>query len=273
MFEAKPFMKWAGGKTQLLEKILGVFPAKIRTYYEPFVGGGAVFFKVATQKRFERAVINDWNQELVNCYRTIRDFPTDLIKQLTELRYDREVFANLRKLKPEDLEPVQRAARTIYLNKTGFNGLYRVNRAGAFNVPFGKFKTPPKIFEEGVIRGCSEALNDRFVSIQATDFAPICGDAEKGDLVYFDPPYVPVNATSDFTSYTSKGFGIEEQERLARLFTSLAKKGATVVLSNSDTELVRKLYAGFNLIEVLARRNINSKGDKRGPITELLVVG
>jgi len=273
MFEAKPFLKWAGGKTQLLEKILGTFPQKVKTYYEPFVGGGAVFFSMASQKRFERAVINDWNQELVNCYRTIRDFPTDLIRQLSDLRYDREVFANMRQQKPEDLEPVHRAARTIYLNKTGFNGLYRVNRAGGFNVPFGKFKTPPKIFEESTIRGCSEALNDRFVSIQSTDFAAVCGEAEKGDLVYFDPPYVPVNQTSDFTSYTSKGFGLEEQERLARLFASLAKKGANVVLSNSDTEIVRKLYAGFTIVEVLARRNINSKADKRGPVTELLVLG
>ena len=272
MFEARPFLKWAGGKTQLLDKILEIFPTKVKTYYEPFVGGGAVFFAMAMQKRFERAVINDWNQEIVDCYRVIRDFPTDLISQLGLFKYDRGVYENLRAFDVSKLSPVRRAVRTIYLNKTGFNGLYRVNKSGGFNVPFGKFKTPPKIFDEGNIHGCSMALN-RFVNIHATDFAAVCSDAEKGDLVYFDPPYVPLNPTSDFTSYTSQGFGLKEQERLARLFALLAKKGVVVVASNSDTEIVRKLYEDFTIHEVLARRSINSKGDKRGPVGEVLIVG
>lgn len=272
MFEAKPFLKWAGGKTQLLDKILDCFPAKVRTYYEPFIGGGAVFFAMAMHRRFERAVINDWNVEIVDCYRVIRDFPTDLIGQLGLFKYDRKVFETLRSFDPNKLSPVRRAARTIYLNKTGFNGLYRVNKDGKFNVPFGKYKTPPKVFEPGNLQACSSALN-QFVNIYATDFAAVCTGAERGDLVYFDPPYVPLNPTSDFTSYTSQGFGLKDQERLARLFAALSQKGVTVVASNSDTEVVRKLYANFKIIEVQARRNINSKGDKRGPVTELLIVG
>ena len=271
MLEAKPFLKWAGGKTQLLGHLLEAFPTSVRTYYEPFIGGGAVFFALAMQKRFERAVINDWNQELVDCYKSVRDFPDELLSQLGRLKYSREVFNELKKIPPEKFSPVRRAARMIYLNKTGFNGLYRVNKAGTFNVPFGKFATPPRIFDEANILGCSQILN-HYVKILATDFATVCEDASKGDLVYFDPPYVPVNPTSDFTSYTSKGFGLKDQERLVRLFQSLARRGVAVVASNSDTPTVRNLYNDFEIREVQARRNINSKGDKRGPVGELLIV-
>jgi DNA adenine methylase len=271
MLEARPFLKWAGGKTQLLEPLLEVFPKRVNTYYEPFLGGGAVFFAMAMQKRFQRAVINDWNQEIIEVYKTIRDYPEDLIGQLARLKYSREVYEELRRIKTSSFSPVRRAARTIYLNKTGFNGLYRVNKKGEFNVPFGKFKTPPRIFEEGNILGCAQALN-QFVKIMSTDFATVCDEATEGDLVYFDPPYVPLTPTSDFTSYTSKGFGLKDQERLARLFRSLARRGVAVVSSNSDTETVRKLYEGFEMRVVQARRNINSKADRRGPVGELLIV-
>jgi DNA adenine methylase len=271
MLECRPFLKWVGGKTQLLESLLAILPEETNTYYEPFVGGGAVFFAMAMRKRFRRAVINDWNQELIDTYRVVRDFPADLIGQLTRLKYDREVFTQLKKIRPDQFSPVRRAARMIYLNKTGFNGLYRVNRAGEFNVPFGKFATPPRIFDEANILGCSAALN-RFVSIQATDYSVVAEQAEANDVVYFDPPYVPLNPTSDFTSYTSKGFGLSDQEKLARLFKTLARRGVKVVASNSDTPLVRSLYADFDICAVKARRAINSKGSARGPVGEVIVV-
>lgn len=270
MLEAKPFLKWAGGKKQLLGSILGTFPSKTKTYYEPFIGGGAVFFAMASQGRFSRAVINDWNLELVNCYRVIRDFPQEVMEQLGKLEYDRDVFEKLRKRDPLSFSPVRRASRTIYLNKTGFNGLYRVNKKGEFNAPFGKFAKPPTLFDEANIVACSQALN-QFVKIMSTDFAAVCDDAEEGDLVYFDPPYVPLNPTSDFTSYTSAGFGLTEQERLAKYFAKLAKRGVALVLSNSDTPVIRDLYKDFDIQVVRARRNINSKGDRRGHVNELLV--
>lgn len=271
MLEARPFLKWVGGKTQLLEPILSVLPEETHTFYEPFVGGGALFFAMATGKRFKRALINDWNQELINTYRVVRDFPSDLITQLSRLKYDREMFNNLRKVPLDQLSPIGRAARMIYLNKTCYNGLYRVNRAGQFNAPFGKFKKPPRIYEEANILGCSAALSS-YVSIQSTDFAAVAEQAEANDVVYFDPPYVPLNPTSNFTSYTSKGFGLKEQEQLARLFTTLARRGVKVMASNSDTELVRRLYAGHDICSIQARRSLNSDATKRGPVGEVLVV-
>lgn len=272
MLEAKPFLKWVGGKTQLLGQLLSLFPRQIETYYEPFLGGGAVFFALANQKRFKRAVINDWNQELVDTYRAVRDFPTDLIQQLGKLKYSREIFFELRNLRPEQFSPVRRAARMIYLNKTGFNGLYRVNRDGRFNVPFGKHAKTPKVFDENTLLGCSRALQ-RFVSIESTDFEMAVEWAAKGDVVYFDPPYVPANPTSNFTSYTKDGFGLVEQQRLARLCRTLVTRGVKVLASNSDTELVRELYSGFELVEVRARRSINSNPKRRGPVGELVIVG
>jgi DNA adenine methylase len=271
MLEARPFLKWVGGKTQLLDAILRVLPEETDTYYEPFVGGGALFFAMAMRKRFRRAVINDWNQELIDTYRVVRDFPADLISQLTRLKYDKEVFEALRKMKLDQFSPVRRAARMIYLNKTCFNGLYRVNRAGEFNAPFGKFASPPRIFDESNILGCSAALS-HFVSIQSTDYAVVAEQAESGNVVYFDPPYVPLNPTSDFVGYTSKGFGLKEQEKLARLFATLARRGVKVMASNSDTEIVRRLYADFDICEIKARRSINSKGTKRGPVGEVIIV-
>jgi DNA adenine methylase len=270
MLEARPFLKWVGGKTQLLDAILRILPEETETYYEPFVGGGAVFFALAMRKRFRRAVINDFNQELIDTYRVVRDFPADLISQLSRLSYDRTVFDQLKKMKPEEFSPVRRAARMIYLNKTCFNGLYRVNKAGDFNTPFGKFNNPPRIFDESNILGCSAALNS-FVQIQSTDFSTVAEQAEAKDVVYFDPPYVPLNPTSDFTSYTSKGFGLKDQEKLARLFTTLARRGVKVMMSNSDTPIIRQLYEGFDINAVKARRSINSKGSKRGPVGEVLV--
>lgn len=270
--KAKPFLKWAGGKTQILGRIFEHLPKVLRTYYEPFLGGGAVFFALAQERELSRAVINDCNVELMDCYRVIRDFPEDLMRQLDRYKYDQKLFDRLRAQMPAKLSPVQRAARMIYLNKNGFNGLYRVNRKGEFNVPFGTFKNPPRTYDRENILACSKLLS-RFVDIQNIDFQESLRTARGDDLVYLDPPYVPATATSSFTSYTSGGFGLKEQERLAMTFRDLVHRDVWVIASNSDTPTVRELYRGFEIIPLQARRSINSKGDKRGPVGEVLILG
>jgi DNA adenine methylase len=273
--DARPFIKWVGGKTQLLPHIEALLPKEMRTYYEPFIGGGAVFWHVAATRTFERAVINDWNAELVNTYTVIRDFPGTLITALSDhmnhaLWNTAEYFAEMRASVPSDLDSVARAARMIYLNKTCFNGLYRVNKRGQFNTPFGRYKNPA-LFDASNIRACSEALK-RNVSILTGDFNNAILNAGSGDVVYFDPPYVPLSATSNFASYTSTGFDIGDQQRLAALFKDLTVRDVTCVLSNSDTPVVRKLYEGFEILSVQAKRAINSKADGRGAVGEVLVI-
>jgi DNA adenine methylase len=269
MYEPSPFLKWVGGKGQLLARLLGIFPTSMHTFYEPFIGGGAVFFALAKREAFQRAVINDINQELMDAYRIVRDFPEDLISQLKKLKYDPDVFDQLRRVDVSRYSPVRRAARTIYLNKTCFNGLYRVNKSGQFNVSFGKFSNP-SIYNEAILRSDARAL-EMFVWLQSIDFEESCSTAVPGDLVFLDPPYVPLNDTSYFTSYTKSGFGIKEQERLAAMFRTLSTKNVQVVASNSNSPIVRELYKGFHFTEVQAKRCVNSKGDKRGPITELII--
>ena len=273
--KARPFCKYIGGKTQLLPTLLPLFPAKVWTYFEPFIGGGSVFFALAAEKRFNRAVLNDWNTELVDTYRVIQSFPDALMLLLTakEASYrlaPEPFYYQERSLDPVLLDPIARAARFIFLNKAGFNGLARYNSKGKFNSPWGH-KLEVKTFDEENIRACVEALAG--VTLLQGDFASVVDKAKEGDLVYFDPPYVPLNPTSNFTSYTEGGFGLKEQERLAKVFKALSERDVTVVLSNSDTEIVRDLYAGFELHEVQARRAVNSKGSARGPVGELVVCG
>jgi len=236
------------------------------------VGGGALFFTLADRGRFERAVLNDFNGELMDCYRAIRDFPEDIINRLGQRPVNKKTFLELRAQMPKDLDPATRAARTIYLNKTGFNGLFRVNKKGEFNVPWGKCKSTKRVLDAANLRRCSEVLN-RFVSLLSVDFANAVQGAGDGDVVYFDSPYIPLNATSNFTSYTSDGFTLDDQYRLAAYFKELVKAGVYVLASNSDTEITRKLYEGFEMHQIQARRCINSKGDKRGTVRELLIVG
>lgn len=273
--EARPFIKWAGGKSQLLEPIRELIPAKIRTYFEPFLGGGAVFFSLAAEGRFGRAILNDWNAELIDAYRIVRDFPGDLVPKMAQLKEDYQAdpeptFYRERARDPQQLSPLERAARFLFLNRTAFNGMYRVNKKGEYNVPWGRYKNPA-ILNEPLLRACSAALAE--TTLRQGDFAAGTKGAKKGDFVYFDPPYVPINDTSNFTSYTSDGFGLDDQYRLAALFRLLVDRGVGVALSNSDTEVVRELYKGFEIRQIMARRNINSKGDGRGPVPELLVVG
>lgn len=269
MPDAKPFLKWAGGKRTLAPQIVELFPKTIKTYYEPFVGGGAVFFSI-DPARYDRAVLNDYNAELMNVYKVIRDYPDELLEQVKHLNVTKDVYLRLRKRLPETFSPVRRAARTLFLNKTCFNGLYRVNKSGIFNVMWGDYKNP-MIADPAVIAACSEVLST--VKLMATDFEAAVKNANAGDVVYFDPPYVEVSKTSNFTSYTSSGFTMEDHARLARCFEGLANKGVRVVASNSDTEPVRDLFRGWELHEVQARRSINSKADRRGPVGELLIVG
>lgn len=269
---AKPFLKWAGGKTQLTPYLEELLPRDIRTYYEPFIGGGSFFFHLANKGRFERAVLSDYNPELINCYKVIRDFHSELVEQLEILSITKDDFYRIRAENPQDLSPVRRAARTIYLNKTCFNGLYRLNKKGQFNVPYGQYKHTPKLYNQETLEGCAEVLN-RYAVLHTHDFAKATKTAVEGDVVYFDPPYVPLTPTSNFKNYTGDDFTLYDQQRLAICFKELASRGVAVIASNSDTPLVRELYEPFEKHVVQARRSINSKGSKRGPVNELIIVG
>jgi DNA adenine methylase len=273
MSRAAPFLKWVGGKRQLLAVLSKLITHKSKTYYEPFLGGGAVFFHFADRRRFQRAILNDANPELINCYTVVRDQLGVLLKRLDAYKADPEwntetYFKEVRSLEPTD--PIEMAARTIYLNRTCFNGLYRVNKAGKFNTPFGKYDNP-NLYDNTNIRACSEVLQ-RFSTLRAGDYTTATQDAQAGDIVYFDPPYVPVSETANFTAYTGQ-FGPKEQWHLAVLFRSLVDRGVLTIQSNSDSPLVRELYEAFDIHVVGAKRSINSKGDKRGEINELVVVG
>ncbi len=263
-----PFLKWAGGKRQLLPRILQLVPARIDTYYEPFVGGGAVFFALAAQARFRRAVIGDANAELVICYTAIRDQVDAVIAKLRRYRNDHDVYYEVRAKDPARLSPAARAARVIFLNRCGYNGLYRVNSKGAFNVPFGRYRRP-LICDEGKLRAASRAL--RTVKIVAGDFAKLMAKPGPDDFVYLDPPYVPVSATSSFTAYAGRDFGMTAQERLAEALRALSVRGVPALLSNSDCAATRKLYQGLDIERIRARRAINSVARRRGPVDEILV--
>jgi len=267
---AHPFCKWAGGKTKLLTEILPRLPDKIKTYYEPFVGAGAVFFALANEKRFQHAVIGDSNADLMLTYTTLRSNPAGVIAELGKhvWPHSEDYYYKVRASNPKD--DAVRSARFIYLNRTCFNGLYRVNKKGEFNVPFGKY-TNPTICDTETLRAASGALKN--TKMLWGDFEGVVSFAMKGDAVYFDSPYAPVSETADFTSYTKEGFGYNEQERLAKIAQRLIDRGVHVLLSNADTPFVRKLYKEFKLEEVSAPRRINSKGGKRGNVGELLISG
>jgi DNA adenine methylase len=268
-----PFLKWAGGKTQLLPEILPRLPEQMECYYEPFVGGGAVFFALAAQKRFKEAFLADRNPHLVEAYRVVKTRVADLIEALGEHQNratDENYYYEIRSKEPEQLSPVERTARLIFLNKTCFNGLYRVNRKGRFNVPFGRYKNP-RVLDEQRLRSASAALSR--ATIVVSDFEHSVASAGRDDGVYFDPPYVPLSMSSSFTSYFADPFGRDEHERLARVYGYLCRQGVPTVLSNSDCELTRELYRKFDVMTVNATRAINSVAAKRGAITEILVVG
>lgn len=273
---AIPFLKWAGGKRQLLPEIRKYIPKSFNIYYEPFVGAGALLFDIQPSK----AVINDINKELIITYEQIRDNIDKLIDALKthrENHSDKYYYAVREKDRVENYllttDPVEIAARMIYLNRTCFNGLYRVNSKGYFNVPLGKYKNP-NIVNENTLRAVHNYFNSMdFLNITDIDFKSVAVKAEKGDFVYFDPPYDPVSQTSSFTSYNESGFNKDDQIELANLFKELDAKGVYVLLSNSDTEFINDLYSEYRIEKVAASRNINSNGKSRGKINEILVIG
>ena len=274
---ARPFLKWAGGKTQLLRHLLAEAPQRIATYYEPFVGGGALFFALQEEGRFDRAVLSDSNEELINAYVQVRDHVDDLIAALEV--HQRKYRARSDEQRPgyyyaiRDKHPtrsVGRAARMIFLNKTCFNGLYRVNAKGEFNVPHGRYENPTICDDDG-LHAASAALQG--AELQVADFDDAVRDAGPGDFAYFDPPYVPVSETAHFTAYTASEFGVEEQARLAVTAEAVRARGACALLSNSGHPDVARLYegGGFRLATVEAARAINSNPDARGAVREYLI--
>lgn len=266
-----PVLKWAGGKRQLLQDILKHIPERFSTYYEPFVGGGAVLFALQPHK----AVINDINEELINVYTVIRDNVEELIADLKKHKNEADYFYELRELdrdkeKYRQLSDVEKASRIIYLNKTCYNGLFRVNQQGEFNAPFGRYKNP-NIVNETTLRAVSHYFNKAKITFKCGDFEEAVKGIRKGSFVYFDPPYDPVSDSANFTGYDKGGFNREEQIRLKRLCDELDAKGVKFLLSNSATDFILDLYRDYNVTIVQANRAINSRGDKRGKVNEVLV--
>jgi DNA adenine methylase len=268
----QPFLKWAGGKRQILPVIREHIPKQFKTYYEPFIGAGAVLF--AIQRNV--AIINDTNAELINCYQVIQNSIDELIIDLRTHSNDKIYYYNTRDLdrteKFKQLSPVQRASRIIFLNKTCFNGLFRVNSDGQFNVPFGNYQNP-KILNDIVLKAVHQYLVSNKITILNTDFEEATATAKKGDFIYMDPPYDPISDTSSFTGYDLNGFTKEDQKRLKDVYDKLVKKGCKVLLSNSATDFIRDLYKEYQsgMIIVPANRNINSVASGRGKIEELLI--
>ncbi len=263
-----PFLKWAGGNRQLLSHIEARIPERIDTYFEPFIGGAAVFFRLAARRSFKRAVLADANRDLIDCYKAVREDVDGVIGALRKYRNDRDQYYRVRAQDPDTMSDVERAARVIYLNRCGYNGLYRVNSKGRFNVPFGRYKRPV-ICDEDKLRAASVAL--RKAKLVCGDFTRILSKVGPDDFVYFDPPYVPLSATSSFTAYAKRQFGARDQARLADVLRGLAHRKVPALLSNSYCRETRELYLGFDLETVPARRSINSVAGGRGPIDELLV--
>lgn len=264
----RPFIKWAGGKGQLVDELLARISASFATYYEPFIGGGALFFSLCPKQ----AVLFDVNEQLVNTYCVVRDRPEELITDLSQHVYEKDYYYQMRDVdRSADFatwSAVRKASRFIYLNRTCFNGLYRVNSKGFFNVPFGRY-TNPKIVDAGNIRKCSEILQP--VEISVSDFSSVGERAQANDFVYFDPPYVPLSRTASFTSFSAGGFSWEDQERLRNLCGQLHEKGVKFMLSNSLTDKILNLYQSFHYHVVTAQRAINSAGDKRGKVNEIII--
>ena len=267
-----PILKWVGGKRQLLTDILPRIPENCSTYVEPFVGGGAVFFELQPKK----AIINDLNAELINVYSLVRDSPVEFLRELEHhaQRNDKDYFYKIRsmdrQLDYEQVNPIQRAARILYLNKTCYNGLYRVNSAGQFNTPYGKYKNP-KIVDGAAIRAMSKYLNRKGIKICQGDYKAVLKGLRKGAFVYFDPPYLPLSSSASFTGYTQGGFTYKQQQELKRECDKLRKRGIAFLLSNSDCPEIRQLYSDYTIVTVKAKRNVNSNGSARGEINEVLI--
>lgn len=267
-----PILKWVGGKRQLLSEIIPLIDESCDNYVEPFIGGGAVLFRLQPKK----AIINDYNTELINVYRTVRDDLDGLVALLKEHEkynssdYYYEVRALDRTPDFDKMSNLEKAARIIYLNKTCYNGLYRVNSLGQFNSPYGKYKNP-NIVNEVVLRAISKYLNRNEISIRSGDYKDVLNDIEKNTFVYLDPPYMPISSSSSFTGYTEDGFGYDKQVELKEECDKLNSKGVHFLQSNSDCEEIRELYKAYRIKVVKAKRAINSDAKKRGQINEVLI--
>ncbi|OGC12251.1 hypothetical protein A3K48_07315 [candidate division WOR-1 bacterium RIFOXYA12_FULL_52_29] len=265
IIKQKPFLKWAGGKSQLLSTIINHLPQKYNRYIEPFVGGGALLFALEPRK----AIISDLNEELINCYKTVKNNVDSLIEDLHKHENDKHYFYQIRSQSIKILSEIERASRFIYLNKTCFNGLWRVNKQNQFNTPFGGYKNP-KIVNVSALKQASRYL--QHVKIFYGDYYKILQKyARKDDFVYLDPPYYPISKYSDFKRYTKEGFDIIQQKRLAHLFKILDARGCKLLLSNSSAECIANLYSEYTVITVRAKRLINSDHNKRGFVKEILV--
>ena len=266
--KAKPFIKWVGGKTQLLPELVSRIPDDFSRYFEPFMGGGALFFHLQP----EQSTLTDINEELTNAYTVIKYRSDELIADLKQHTYEKNYYYQIRNVDRTDeyksWSDVRRASRLIYLNKTCFNGLYRVNSRGEFNTPIGRYKNP-KIVDEINLRACSQALQR--VEIINSSFLKVEEKVSSNDFVYFDPPYAPLNTTSNFTGYSQKGFDSQMQLDLRDLCDRLDEKGVRFMVSNSNAPLILDLYQSYKIEFVYATRAINSKGNKRGKISEVLV--
>lgn len=262
-------LRWVGGKTRLLPELVARMPKRYGTYYEPFVGGGALFFRLAP----ERAVLADANADLILFYETVRADVEALIGLLEghRTKHSKAYYYQIREdYNARTISDRESTSRYKYLNATCFNGLWRVNKSGAFNVPMGDLKTP-NICDVAALRAASLTLRE--VELRHEDFLVSTCDAMAGDFVYFDPPYVPLNPTSNFTTYTADGFGLEQQRELAATAFDLVERGVQVMLSNSDTPIVRELYRDFRIDTVRCGRSINSNGARRGAVNELIITG
>ena len=270
--DIKPVVKWVGGKRQLIGELTNLMPRNYNRYYEPFFGGGALYF--ATKPN--NAVINDINHDLITMYRVIKDKPLELISLLEKhsQNHSKDYYYKLRSFDRDgsidEMNDIEKSARLLYMLRVDFNGLYRVNSKGQFNVPYGRYKNP-NIVNKNTILAVSSLFKHNNVELKSVDFAKAINGIKKNDFVYFDPPYIPLTPTASFTSYTADGFNYDEQERLRDLFFSLKERGVFAMLSNSDTPLTRELYEGANFHVVKAKRAINSNAKKRGQVNELII--
>ncbi|MEP6576014.1 MAG: DNA adenine methylase [Nitrososphaerota archaeon] len=271
-----PFVKWAGGKGQLISQLSKYIPTSFDKYLEPFIGGGAAFFYLVSINRSFNSILSDTNEELVNAYKVIKNSPEEIIKLLKhhEKEYNKsrqEYYYTLRALRP--VTGIERAARFITLNKTCYNGLYRVNKKGVFNVPMGRYKNP-LICDTQNLRNISTILRNIHLKLIVVDYRKVLiENSSEGDFIYLDPPYSPVSPTANFTGYTNTGFSNEDQRELSEVFKILDQRGCKILLSNSDTPVIRKLYNEFSsfLVQIKANRAINSNASKRTGHSELLI--
>ena len=272
----QPFIKWVGGKRGLLKQLLPLFPKKFKNYHEPFLGGGAVFFELYSlgYLKDKKIYLSDINSELINTYNVVKNSPIDLISNLEiyKEKHSKDFYYETRELDREDgflkISELERATRFIYLNKTCFNGLYRVNKKGYFNTPIGSYKNP-NIADKDIILSASSALQNAIITNQS--FVKVIENSNKDDLVYFDPPYYPLNATSNFTAYDSNCFLEDAQFELFEVFDTLSDNEVKVLHSNSDTDFIKDLYKKHHINLVTANRFINSKSNGRGKINEVLI--